>query len=307
MGRRTLNAHKLQFNKLREKEYLISPADISGESLIDIVERWTTHLNSAGAVKVHDDTYISVEGVRHYNDNILIIDVMSGKSGEPGIVHDLEGMSEDIPIGEKQAPMSSCRALLFSPNNGQMAMWFSEYSARSSGARYLLSLLKRQWPSFDTGTKFNESRVIMSEALLEGGKITEIEVRFTRQSPDLADGAQSLSGTFSHVFRPKRKTWLSAKLLNVFRKNPAEAYGYVELSDTNKSDREVFVSIDVDGHKRKIRVTDPDDGIYYHEELNGPGEHILTDEELVAFCTEEAVSCFDRSGYCWEASWSKAV
>ena len=231
---------------------------------------------------------------------------MSGKSGEPGIVHDLEGIADDIPIKEMQAPMSHSRAVLFSPDNGQMAMWFSEYSARSSGARNLLTLLKRAWPRLNTGAKFTERRVIMSEVLTDGGKITEVEVRLTRRSSDLADGALSETGTYSHVFRPDRKNPLPIRLLETFRKNPTKAFEYVELSQSNLDEREVFVSVDIDGHKRKIRVSDPDDGVYYHEELNGPGEPILTDTELVEFCSEETVAYFERSGYCWDLSWSQA-
>lgn len=306
MGRRTINAHKLAFSKLREPETLISPADINGDSLIDTIESWAVKLESDGAVEVSPETYVSVEKVRRFNRNILIVDVMSGKSGETGIVHDLDGVSDDIPIGEMQAPMSCCRAVLFSPSNGQMAMWFSEYSARSSGARHLLTLLKKSWPHFDTGTKFNESRVIMAEAIAERGKITEVEVRLVRRAADLADGVLTDQGTYSHVFRPNRKRPLPIRLLDVFRRDPTKAFEYVELSGGETDEREVFVSVDIDGHKRKIRVSDPDDGVYYHEELNGPGEPSLTDEELVSYCSKEAVSFFERSGYCWEAPWSQA-
>lgn len=306
MGRRTINAHKLVFTKLRDVDSLLSPKDINGESLIDITEKWTDKLRAQGTIEVSADTHVAVERVTRFNDNILIIEVMSGKSGETGVVHDLEGVAADIPIREMQAPMSHCRAVLFSPSNGQMAMWFSEYSARSSGARNLLTLLKRAWPHLNTGAKFNESRVIMSEALTEGGKITEVEVRLTRRSSDLADGALSETGTFSHVFRPDRKHPLPIRLLEAFRQNPTKAFDYVELSQSDPDGREIFVSVDIDGHKRKIRISDPDDGVYYHEELNGPGQPILTDNELVEFCSEEAVTCFDRSGYCWNLSWSQA-
>lgn len=306
MGRRTLIIHKLQFSKLREKDNLVSPADIDGKSLIDIVEQWVKSLKE-GAVEISADTHVSVKSCHQYNSNILIIDVMSGKSGEPGIVHDLEGVSEDIPIGEMQAPMSSCRALLFSPSNGQMALWFSEYSARSSGARNLLTLLKKQWPQLETGVKFKESRVIASEMLLDNGKITEIEVRLTRRAPDLADGVEEREGTYSHTFRPNRKNPLPARLLSTFRKDPSKAFDYVELSESKQENREVFVSVDIDGHRRKIRVTDPDDGVYYREELNGPGEQPLTNAQLVEYCSEEAVSYFDWSGFCWEPDWSKPM
>lgn len=306
MGRRTINAHKLVFTKLRDVENVLSPKDLNGESLIDVVEEWAEELRSEDTIEVSAETHIAVERVTRFNNNILIIEVMSGKSGEPGIVHDLEGIADDIPIKEMQAPMSHSRAVLFSPDNGQMAMWFSEYSARSSGARNLLTLLKRAWSRLNTGAKFTERRVIMSEVLTDGGKITEVEVRLTRRSSDLADGALSETGTYSHVFRPDRKNPLPIRLLETFRKNPTKAFEYVELSQSNLDEREVFVSVDIDGHKRKIRVSDPDDGVYYHEELNGPGEPILTDSELVEFCSEETVTCFERSGYCWDLSWSQA-
>lgn len=305
MGRRTINAHKLVFTKLRDTENLLSPKDINGESLIDIVEKWAEELRYDGTIEVSAETHIAVEKIARFNDNILIIRVMSGKSGETGIVHDLEGAADDIPIREMQAPMSHSRAVLFSPSNGQMAMWFSEYNARSSGARNLLTLLKKAWPHLNTGAKFNESRVIMSEALTEGGKITEVEVRLTRRSSDLADGVHLETGTYSHVFRPDRKHPLSIRLLELFRQNPTKAFDYVELTADDSGEREVFVSVDIDGHKRKIRISDPDDGVYYHEELNGPGQPILADNELIEFCSEEAVTCFERSGYCWDPSWSQ--
>lgn len=305
MGRRTLNAHKLVFNKLRDTDKLLSPADINGESLIDIIERWCIELKSAGDIEVFAESFITIKEVNRYSNNILIVEVMAGKTGEVGVVHDLEGYSEDILIGEKQAPMSSCRALLFSPNGGQMALWFSEYSERSSGARNLLKLLTKKWASFQTGAKLNSSRVVMSEAILENGKITEVEVRLVRRAADLTDGVESVKGVISHVFKPGRKTPLSAKLISVFRKNPEAAYDYVEIPEIVSEESEIFVSVDVDGHKRKINIGDAEDGVYFHEELNGPGKPKLSDSELVDYCTEEAVSYFDRSGYCWDEAWSK--
>lgn len=305
MGRRTVKAHKLWFNKLREPDNLLCPIDINGESLLSLVERWAEDLKSEGAIEVCSETYVTVQDVRRFNGNILIIEAMSGKSGEPGVVRDLEGVADDIPIGENQAPLSSCRAAILCPNNGQMALWFSEYSSRSSGARHLLTLLQRRWTSLETGAKFNKRRVVMSEALLESGKITEIEVTFTRRCADLADGIASMTGMFSHVFKPDRKNPLSSRLLGIFKKNPAKAYEYVEIAEKDVGEREVFVSVDVGGHKRKINVSDPDDGLYFHEELNGPGEPPLSDAELTGYCCEEAVPLFERSGYYWDDAWSK--
>ena len=308
MGRRTLNAHKLTFSKLREPDNLCSPVDINGRNLIDLVETWAKAIQD-DVVQVRPNSYMIIKKMQRFNNNILIVDTLSGKSGEAGIVYDLEGEIETVTIGEMQVPMASARAVLFSPSNGQMAMWFSEYGARSSGARELLTCLNRSWPSLNTGAKFNEVRIIADDILLEKGRVTEIEVRHIRRARDLADGTDTRTGTYSYVFKPSKKESLSAKIISKFRDDPAKAYDYVEIgaqcSDSFQDESDVFVSVDVDGRKRKIRISDPEDGIYFHVELNGPNDPILSNEELVEFCSEEATRYFKQTGYNWDPLWSE--
>lgn len=311
MGRRTLNAHKLTFSKLREPNYLFSPADINGRNLIDLVEMWAQTIQENETVEVRANSYISIKKIYRFNNNILIIDTLSGRAGETGIIIDLEGEIDIVPIGEMQVPMSSARAILFSPSNGQMAMWFSEYGARSSGARDLLSLLKKNWPSLKTGAKFNEKRVIADEIWLEKGRVTEIEVRHIRRARDLADGIDTRPGSYSYTFKPAKGKSIAAKIISIFRDDPAKAYDYVEIEPKKlnalQDESDVFVSVDIEGHKRKIQISDPEDGVYFHQELNGPNDPILTNEELIDYCSEEATRYFKQTGFIWDPLWSEGI
>ena len=74
--------HKLQLNKRMEPDNLVSPADVSGKTLVDIVEQWIESIKGDGAIEVGADTYVSVKNCYRFNDNILVADVMSGKTGE---------------------------------------------------------------------------------------------------------------------------------------------------------------------------------------------------------------------------------
>lgn len=305
MGRRTLISHKLKFNVTGEPDSYVPPADISGRGLIEIVRNWSESLIGKGPIMVAPQTHIRVERVARFNSNILLIEALSGKSNEPGVLCDVDGAMDDIPIGLRQAPMSGCRALLFCPPCGDMALWFSEYSSRSSAARYLLSYLRQMWPGLETETVYNESRTISSDDLLAGGHVTEVEVRTVRRSEDRSDPLEETSGIYSHVFRPFRKK-ISASLVQLFRKDPKKAFEMVELDVDPLDDeaRKIFVGVEVAGHKRKIDISDPDDGLYYRVELNDYSESVLSDEEIVAFCSEEATAYFERYGQTWEPGWS---
>lgn len=67
----------------------------------------------------------------------------------------------------------------------------------------------------------------------------------------------------------------------------------------------IYVSVNVDGHNRKVEIFDPDDGIYFREEFNSTDTPILSDEDIVRYRTEEAHAFFVRSGSEWNSSWSR--
>ena len=307
MGRRTISGHKLTFNRSRHRGDIVPPACLMECGLADLFENWTTAKVNAGVVHVSDQNYLRVAQVIRFNQSIVIVDTLAGKAGERGEVYNIENGNMLFELTDRDVPTSNVRAILFSPPRGRMALWFSEYSARSSGASLLLTLFKREWKSVCEDITFNKERLIASEIAIEDGLVTEVEVRLDRRSDDRANGNESLPGVVSHKFKPSKHSPLSGRLISAIRKNPAKAYELVGLSSTknNSENEEIFVSVDVAGRHRKVQLFNPDDGIYFREELNDSSHPILTNDEIVAFCSEEAEVFFQRSGGEWEQDWSR--
>ena len=99
---------------------------------------------------------------------------------------------------------------------------------------------------------------------------------------------------------------MKGKIISRFRKDPVRAYELFEIDDLAKvEDADVFVTVDVDGRRRKIQVFNPDDGVYFREELNGADKPALSDDEIVEYCAEEAMTLLERCGNEWLPEWSK--
>ena len=307
MGRRTVAGHKMQFHKQRKCDQIASPADLAGENLANMFEQWARKRHAEGEILSNGQSYLKVERVVRYSDCIVLVETVSGKAGEEGEVFDSSSGEAKYSLSTTDVPTSSARALLICPARGQIALWFSEYSARSSGASLLLTLFHRCWPSFQTGFTFQKNRLIASEVALDSGLVTEVEVRVSRKHDDRSGNCESVEGTVSHKFKPSKKKLLPGSLVDSMRRNPKEAYGLVELGyePGPEDDAKIFVSVDVEGRKRKVELFNPDDGMYFREELNAPEAPVLSDDEFVAFCTEEAKVFLERSGMDWVEEWSK--
>ena len=306
MGRRTIAGHRICLHRRGKPKEAATPADLDGKHFCDIFEHWANEKQSEGVIQVRDQSIIRVDRVTRYNKSIVVVDVMFGKAGEKGEVVDLESSTIRFSLSENDVPVSSTRAVLLCPPQGQMAVWFSEYSMRSSGASELLALFSKQWSKLNTGFTFNKERLIAKEIALTEGIVQEIEIRLTRRAKDRADGQEAIMGTISHSFKPSKKTPLKSKIIEIFRENPAEAYELVGIQDKiiDENESEIFVSVDINGKQRKVEIFNPDDGLYFREELNDSAHPELNDDELVKFCNEEALLFFERSGFMWLDEWS---
>lgn len=306
MGRRTIAGHKLTFNIYGKPLELVPPAALLGERLQDLFLGWAKQKQKEGMILVRGQSFLRIVDVKRYNDCIVLVETMSGKAGESGEVYDSENGKTLFSLAEKDVPTSSARAVLVCPPRGDMALWFSEYSARSSGASLLLELFKKDWRHFDTGLTFNKNRLIASEIALDRGLVTEVEVRLTRRSDDRGRGIEEKVGTISHKFKPTRKFQLLGSVIDRFRSNPVEAYELVEIRSPREDDEaQIYVSVDVEGHSRKIEIFNPEDGVYFREELNASGEPILNNMEIISYCIGESKTFFRRAGGEWDDSWAK--
>ena len=84
--------------------------------------------------------------------------------------------------------------------------------------------------------------------------VTEVEVRMTRRPDDRSEGSFVKEGTVSHKFKAAKGSPLSGSIIDRFRKDRTKAYDLVEIKGPScDEDSEIFVSVDVDGHTRKLK------------------------------------------------------
>lgn len=130
-------------------------------------------------------------------------------------------------------------------------------------------------------------------------------MRTTRRSDDHSDGVVAKEGVVSHRFKPTKNKWISGAIIDVFRMDRSKAYDLVEISAPDAGDKsEIYVSVNVDGRTRKVEIFNPDDGVYFREELNASNAPILSDLEIVDYCAGEAKTFLERNGCDWEESWA---
>lgn len=304
MGRRTLAGHKITFSKYRDRSAPASPADLDGLNAAVIFESWVREKRGEGIQEVSSQSYLRIDRVIRYNDHIVLVDTMAGKAGESGEVVNIENNEILFRLGEMDVPASPARAIFMCPPRGQMSLWFSEYSARSSGASMLLSQFDKEWKASEKGFTLTKKRLVASEIALDDATVTGVEVSLIKRADDRADGVDEILGTEIHKFKPSKKHRFLGSIINKFRDTPSSAYEMVGLSGSSYDEAEIFVSVDVGGHKRRVQIFNPEDGVYFREELNDSAHPILTHDELVEYCCENAGTFMERSGFEWLPDWS---
>lgn len=115
MGRRTIAGYKLTFHRSHQPDKEGSPNDLNGKSLPDILVRWARDKQDNGLIRVRDQRFIRVNSVTRFSKYVVVIDVMSGTSGEQGEVYDADSGAGKYSLTENDVPASSVRAILMSP------------------------------------------------------------------------------------------------------------------------------------------------------------------------------------------------
>lgn len=117
-----------------------------------------------------------------------MLDLRVGAYGEPG---DLVDINTGAPVGQikdHQAPTGENGAMLFVPERGERAHFLSEVSSRGSAGGRILSLFKKHFSQYTDQITMVTAPVTEGETWREAAKLTEVEVRVTGKSADVADG-----------------------------------------------------------------------------------------------------------------------
>ncbi|MFJ5108116.1 MULTISPECIES: hypothetical protein [unclassified Glutamicibacter] len=303
MGRRVLTVSELTFHqKFKRNAASFAPADLDGEDLLDVFASWAEGLTTADTHNEKRQTWVSVAEVVRYAPRVIMLDLRVGAYGEPG---DLVDISTGDPVGQiedHQAPTGENRAMLFVPELGERAHFLSEESSRGSAGGRILSLFKKYFSQYTDQITMVTAPVTEGETWREAAKLTEVEVRVTGKSADVADGLTVKVGRVSHVARPERRGFFPGKLLGELHHASvaAEVVAVEELPE----DHDVFVTMVRDGRAKKFQLGS-EGAPAIREVLNDSNEAALDVDQLMETCTEKVRDLLARTGGEWDAAWSR--
>lgn len=303
MGRRVLTVSELTFHqKFKRNPASFAPADLNGEDLVDIFETWAKSLSAADTHDEKRQTWVSVAELTRYAPRVILLELRVGAYGEPGEVVDTD---TGKPVGEiehHQAPTGQNRAMLFVPAEGESAYFLSEESSRGSAGGRILRLFKSHFSQYTNQITMETAAVTEGEAWREAAKVTEVEVRVTGKSADVADGLKVKVGRVSHIARPERRGFFPGKLLGELHRKSvvAEVVSVEELPE----DHDVFVTMVRDGRTKKFQLGS-EGAPAIREVLNDSNEDSLDVDKLVETCAEKVRDLLARTDGKWDAAWSR--
>lgn len=223
MPKRSLEARRLTFRKRRDTSdnpEVYSPADLHGENLLDIFESWLQRPDSVPHMDASSDDCVVIKKVSRPHPNVLFIDTNSGRRGESEEVYSPSGLQSLHHITEEEAATGHTRALLYVPDRGRNAIFFSEYCQRGTAGTRIIKWFCKEQPLILCSSE----AVLESEAWLENiAAVKSIEMRAHRLPSNSYDRLKTKVGSFRHSLQamqndyrrmPHQKTQLFWYILN---------------------------------------------------------------------------------------------
>lgn len=303
MGRRVLTVSELTFHqKYKRNPPSYAPADLNGEDLLDIFHEWAVGLDVSMTHNKQRQTWVNVAMAERYSPRVLVLDLRVGSYGEAGELVDIDTGALVGRIEDNQAPTGENRALLFVPEQGEQAYFLSEESSRGSAGGHILRLFKKHFSSYTDQITMYTSTVTEGDAWAEAARLTEVEVRVEGKSADMADGLNVRVGKISHIAKPERRGVFPGKLLGNLQEE--ESLRRIVAVPNLPADREVFVTMERDGRKKKFQLG-AEGAPAIREVLNDSGEDALDTRALVETCAERVSDLCSRKNGVWDSAWSR--
>lgn len=304
MGRRVLTVTEMTFHQKRVRNgETRSPSDLDGKDLLNIFHDWVSDIPEEDQTFGKYQTFVVVESVKRVAARVLLIDLRVGSYGEPGEVRDVNTKEIVHTITDNEAPVGSNRALLFVPQIGERAYFLAEESSRGSGGSRILAMFRHHFSESIDAVTMNTARETESETWTKLADLAEVEVRITGRSVDIADGPDVKVGRLSHLARPvSGAKYFPRQLLSKLSDRRVLSQ-VVSVPDLDP-DYEVYVTME-HGDRSKKFLLGNETGPAIREVLSEAGERPLTDEMLIARCTERIGNLLQRHQESWDPAWSK--
>ncbi|WP_130865000.1 hypothetical protein [Acidipropionibacterium timonense] len=303
MGRRVLTVTEMTFHQARvHNGETRAPSDLDGADLLEVFHDWVTAIPEEDQSFAKQQTYVRVESVIRVGARVEFLDLRVGSYGEPGEVRDIKTGTVVHTITDDEAPVGSNRALLFVPLVGERAYFLAEESSRGSAGGRIMAMFKHHFSTTMDTVTLVTSKAVEAESWLELANLTEVEVRTTGKSVDVADGPDVKVGRVSYLARPERGLKFFPRRLLGRLTDQDVLKQIVSVQDLDPS-HEVYVTMQQGGRSRKFLLGD-ESGPAIRELLSAAGDPPLPDNELISRCTDRVSRLLERQGGQWNPIWS---
>ncbi len=301
MPKRSLEVRRISFRKKRDRSdnpQKFAPSDLKGTNLLEIFYTWLSDPNAIPFMEDDSEDCVVIKEITRPSSLTIFIDTNSGKRGEAGEVYTPASTKSVYHITEEEAPTGHTRALLYVPEQGRNALFFSEYCQRGTAGTRLIKLFKR-W--FDK----NYPDILMeTEFALEGQEwfehisaVKSIEFRAHRLPANSYGALGTEKGSFCFEVKPDKGRSFPVKTLLDMKgqeKVASTVFGIPELDGVGES-RLLATVIGKDGRSKKVDLAD-EVMPHFRRTLSESGEPEISNDEFIERClgySDEIISRLD--------------
>lgn len=299
MPKRSLEARRLTFRKRRDTSdnpEVYSPADLHGENLLDIFESWLQKPDAVPHMDASSDDCVVIKKVSRPYPNVLFIDTNSGRRGESGEVYSPSGLQSLHHITEEEAATGHTRALLYVPDRGRNAIFFSEYCQRGTAGTRIIKLFFKWFYKERPSILCSSEAVLESETWLENiTAVKSIEMRAHRLPNNSYDRLRTTVGSFNLELKPGRGRSFSKDVLAKLKSPESSSLlGIPELEGEGET-KFLATVIGQDNREKKIDLND-EVMPHFRKTLSENHEPEMPDHDFIVSCIQHAEDILVRLG-----------
>lgn len=279
-ARHTLVVYRIDFRQPRKND-LYRIDDVDGHDILDLVDDFcSTH---DPLIQIRDtEKFLRIENHTR-EENLVIIDLQSGRAGLGGSIVNTRTTKESYGYGADEAGMVDSRVVFYRREGYGYALVCVERVPNDAGSTALLSSFKSFLRESNVKGIMEHEQIKRDEAVLAFKGVEDIEVRRYAKSTDISDGLLTESRYISHIAKHKPRQFFPFSMIDALanRQSRSAWLGIPEDFDGREEVR--YTLRGYDGSTRTYVLGD-DIKVPLVEILNDSGERPLSNSDFVSRC-----------------------
>ena len=302
---RSMTVHALRFTRKWKTDIPLNPRDLDGDDLFRLMENFGSRCSFEETRDEGSQSMLRVTDCRRVSDSELLLKVTQAKWGEPSDVLNPSNPDEvTLHISERDPVASSCRAFCIAPPVGNRALYFSEYSDRSSASYHFLSLFHKDFVGSAPDVKLGLFREFSGKEWLETARVSSLAIEARRKATHIEDGSERFTGKLRLSITPDSISGWGEKLKNAvfgrFESSDEECPGLIDIAEDLGfhvgDDDEIIGKATLEGLDGKKTTVSIDRGLrppYIRELIQTPSGGPLSDDDFMMRCRDRAATLFE--------------